>query len=57
MQGIVRGLFAPHMGRTLKNLNNSIEDRISDHSPVVVDLPLGEPPVRKTRRVLAAPWQ
>ena len=39
--------FAPHLGRTLKSLNDSIEDRISDHSPVVVDLPLGEPPLRR----------
>ncbi|HET6891399.1 MAG TPA: endonuclease/exonuclease/phosphatase family protein [Pyrinomonadaceae bacterium] len=36
-------LFAPHFGRTLKDLNYSIEDRISDHSPIVVDLPLTEP--------------
>jgi endonuclease/exonuclease/phosphatase family metal-dependent hydrolase len=36
-------LFAPHFGRTLKELNDSIEDRISDHDPLIVDLPLGEP--------------
>jgi endonuclease/exonuclease/phosphatase family metal-dependent hydrolase len=36
-------LFAPHFGRTLKVLNESIEDRISDHAPVMVDLPLAEP--------------
>ncbi|HUS11361.1 MAG TPA: endonuclease/exonuclease/phosphatase family protein [Pyrinomonadaceae bacterium] len=36
-------VFAPHFGRTLKELNDSIEDRISDHDPLVVDLPLGEP--------------
>jgi endonuclease/exonuclease/phosphatase family metal-dependent hydrolase len=36
-------LFAPHFGRTLKSLNYSIEDRISDHSPIVVDLPFAEP--------------
>jgi hypothetical protein len=35
--------FAPHFGRTLKTLNYSIEDRISDHSPMVVDLPFNEP--------------
>ncbi len=35
--------FAPHFGRTLKELNESIEDRISDHDPLIVDLPLGEP--------------
>ena len=36
-------VFAPHFGRTLKELNHSIEDRISDHDPLVVDLPLSEP--------------
>jgi endonuclease/exonuclease/phosphatase family metal-dependent hydrolase len=45
-------LFAPHFGRTLKPLNYSIEERISDHSPIIVDLPfqeprIGETPVRK----------
>ena len=36
-------LFAPHFGRTLKDLNHSVEGRVSDHSPVTVDLPLAEP--------------
>jgi hypothetical protein len=36
-------VFAPHFGRTLKELNESIEDRISDHDPLIVDLPLSEP--------------
>jgi endonuclease/exonuclease/phosphatase family metal-dependent hydrolase len=40
-------LFAPHFGRTLKALNYSLEDRISDHSPIVVDLPFGEPNLGK----------
>ena len=35
--------FAPHFGRTLKELNHSFEDRISDHDPLIVDLPLSEP--------------
>jgi endonuclease/exonuclease/phosphatase family metal-dependent hydrolase len=35
--------FAPHFGRTLKTLNDGPKDRISDHAPVTVDLPLGEP--------------
>ena len=35
--------FAPHFGRTLKELNQSIPERISDHNPITVDLPLGEP--------------
>lgn len=33
--------FAPYFGRTLKELNQSIPERISDHSPITVDLPLG----------------
>jgi len=36
-------LFAPHFGRTLKELNRSIEDSVSDHDPMIVDLPLKEP--------------
>jgi len=39
--------FAPHFGRTLKSLNDAVKDRISDHSPIMVDLPLGEPPLVK----------
>jgi endonuclease/exonuclease/phosphatase family metal-dependent hydrolase len=41
--------FAPHFGRTLKSLNDSMKDRISDHAPIMVDLPLTEPPLTKTR--------
>ncbi|HEY9285183.1 MAG TPA: endonuclease/exonuclease/phosphatase family protein [Pyrinomonadaceae bacterium] len=37
--------LAPHFGRTLKSLNDALKDRISDHAPVAVDLPLAEPPV------------
>lgn len=33
-------VFAPHFGRTLKELNHSIKDRISDHDPIIVDLTL-----------------
>ena len=32
--------FAPQFGRTLKTLNYSLKDRISDHNPIIVDLPL-----------------
>ncbi len=32
--------FAPQFGRTLKSLNYSLKDRISDHNPLIVDLPL-----------------
>jgi endonuclease/exonuclease/phosphatase family metal-dependent hydrolase len=35
-------LFAPRFGRTLKVLNYSLKDRISDHNPLLVDLPLSE---------------
>ena len=35
--------FAPHYGRTLSDINDAIEDRISDHRPILVDLPLKEP--------------
>jgi hypothetical protein len=35
-------LFAPSFGRTLKALNYSLKDRISDHNPLIVDLPLSE---------------
>jgi hypothetical protein len=36
-------LVAPAFGRTLKTLNYSLNDRISDHNPIVVDLFLREP--------------
>jgi hypothetical protein len=32
-----------HLGRTLVNLNNCLPLRISDHSPITVDLPFAEP--------------
>ena len=37
--------FAPHFGRTLKALNEAPKERISDHAPIMVDLPLAEPPL------------
>jgi hypothetical protein len=37
--------FAPHFGRTLKALNDAPKERISDHAPITVDLPLAEPPL------------
>lgn len=39
--------FAPHFGRTLKSLNDALKDRISDHSPIMADLPLAEPRLDK----------
>jgi endonuclease/exonuclease/phosphatase family metal-dependent hydrolase len=35
-------LLAPRFGRTLKALNYGLKDRISDHNPLVIDLPLSE---------------
>jgi endonuclease/exonuclease/phosphatase family metal-dependent hydrolase len=35
--------FAPHFPVTMRELNASVEDRISDHPPITVDLPLTEP--------------
>jgi hypothetical protein len=42
--------FAPHFGRTLKIVNDALPDRISDHSPLTVDLPLNEPVSIKANR-------
>ncbi len=36
-------LFVPHFAQTMRELNESVEDRISDHPPMTVDLPLHEP--------------
>jgi endonuclease/exonuclease/phosphatase family metal-dependent hydrolase len=36
-------LLAPHFARTLSDLNNSLPEPISDHSPMTVDLPFHEP--------------
>jgi endonuclease/exonuclease/phosphatase family metal-dependent hydrolase len=38
--------FSCYHGRTLKDLNHAIPDRISDHDPITVDLPLSDPTVR-----------
>jgi len=35
--------FAPHFPVTMRELNESVPDRISDHPPMTVDLPLTEP--------------
>jgi endonuclease/exonuclease/phosphatase family metal-dependent hydrolase len=35
--------FAPHFPITMRELNDSVDQRISDHPPMTVDLPLGEP--------------
>jgi endonuclease/exonuclease/phosphatase family metal-dependent hydrolase len=38
--------FAPQFPRTMRELNESVVDRISDHPPLTVDLPLREPSPR-----------
>jgi len=35
--------FAPHFAHTLRAVNYAFADRISDHNPISVDLPFGEP--------------
>ncbi len=35
--------FSPHFGRTLTLINEAIPGRISDHRPMMVDIPLDEP--------------
>lgn len=35
--------MAPHFPRTLEKLNSSMRERLSDHSPLTVDLPITEP--------------
>ncbi len=41
-------LLAPYFGRTLAALNGAIPDGISDHHPLIVDLPLSSVPVTAT---------
>ncbi|MDO8795025.1 MAG: endonuclease/exonuclease/phosphatase family protein [Vicinamibacterales bacterium] len=35
--------FAPHFARTLGSINYALPERLSDHDPISVDLPFGEP--------------
>ena len=35
--------FAPHFPMTMRDLNNSVPDGVSDHPPITVDLPFSEP--------------
>ncbi len=39
--------FAPHFPITMRQLNESIRERISDHPPMTVDLPIMEPQLLK----------
>jgi endonuclease/exonuclease/phosphatase family metal-dependent hydrolase len=35
--------FAPSFPVTMRELNEAVADRVSDHAPMTIDLPLGEP--------------
>jgi hypothetical protein len=35
--------FAPHFARTMESVNYALPNRLSDHNPISVDLPFGEP--------------
>jgi len=35
--------FAPHFARTMESVNYALATRLSDHNPISVDLPFGEP--------------
>ncbi|MDQ3322782.1 MAG: endonuclease/exonuclease/phosphatase family protein [Acidobacteriota bacterium] len=41
--------FAPHFGRTFAEVNETIKDRISDHRPMIVDLPLDKPSISEKK--------
>jgi len=42
--------FAPHFARTLRELNSAPDDPMSDHSPMTVDIPLSEPPLKPSQK-------
>lgn len=42
-------VMAPHFGRTLGELPQIVKDRVSDHSPLIVDLPLDDPRIPKIK--------
>jgi hypothetical protein len=35
----------------ITKVNKIVEDRISDHRPMIIDLPLAEPPLNEKRRI------
>ena len=43
-------MFAPHFSQTMRELSESVVDRIADHAPMTVDLPVGEPSWLDSRR-------
>jgi endonuclease/exonuclease/phosphatase family metal-dependent hydrolase len=44
--------FAPHFPITMRDLNDTAPDGISDHAPMTVDLPFSEPPIPTSREPL-----
>jgi endonuclease/exonuclease/phosphatase family metal-dependent hydrolase len=42
--------FAPHFARTLQELNGAPDDPMSDHSPMTIDIPLSEPPLKSGQK-------
>lgn len=42
-------VFAPHFGHTLDKVNYIAENRISDHHPMIVELPLSEPVIKSNK--------
>jgi hypothetical protein len=40
--------FAPHFAQTLQEMNTAPDDDLSDHFPITVDVPLTEPPLKKS---------
>jgi len=37
--------FAPHFGETLVEFNDDMKPKFSDHRPIIVDIPFGEPSI------------
>jgi endonuclease/exonuclease/phosphatase family metal-dependent hydrolase len=40
--------FAPHFAQTLVEMDTAPDDDLSDHFPITVDIPLTEPPLKKS---------
>jgi endonuclease/exonuclease/phosphatase family metal-dependent hydrolase len=43
--------LAPHFARTLERFNYSLGQRLSDHNPITVDLPVDEPSFQSSNRL------
>jgi len=39
--------FSPHFGETLAEFNDGVKPHFSDHRPIVIDIPFGEPPIKQ----------